>query len=63
MELSKINELMAERGYTQPIGAIFPDWNLLKMKFCCPTAKAKGQRNRTCVPIGRQHEHFSRMFS
>lgn len=46
MELSKINELMAERGYTQPIGAIFPDWEFIKDEILLPNRKS-GKGNGT----------------
>ena len=46
MELNKINELMANRGYTKPIGAIFSEWEFVKDEILLPNRKA-GSGNGT----------------
>lgn len=46
MELTKINEMMANRGYTKPIGAIFSDWEFVKDEILLPNRKA-GSGNGT----------------
>lgn len=46
MESKKINELMASRGYTKPIGAIFSDWEFVKDEILLPNRKS-GSGNGT----------------
>ena len=46
MELNKINELMANRGYMKPIGAIFSEWEFVKDEILLPNRKA-GSGNGT----------------
>ena len=46
MELTKINELMANRGYNKPIGAIFSNWEFVKDEILLPNRKA-GSGNGT----------------
>ena len=46
MELTKINELMANRGYAKPIGAIFSNWEFVKDEILLPNRKA-GSGNGT----------------
>ena len=44
--MNKINELMANRGYTKPIGAIFSEWEFVKDEILLPNRKA-GSGNGT----------------
>lgn len=46
MELTKINELMFNRGYTRPIGPIFSEWEFVKDEILLPNRKA-GSGNGT----------------
>ena len=46
MELTRINELMSNRGYTRAIGAIFSNWELVKDEILLPNRKA-GSGNGT----------------
>ena len=39
MDISKINEIMASRGYSNFVGAIFQDWEFVKDEVLLPNRK------------------------